>query len=549
MTEPAPAIDDPALAGLTFDQLAQLVEEVSPDVFHDRAPAFDTALSRMLDVQAGLQRESRRLGELWEGEIADAFDEVSGKLNGSIEQTLQSMESPGYGALLHRAGDALAAAQQRFRDLRAQPDHDQDNQPALQVIRDLMTAYQELGGSMPSLPESVRALPGAAAGASVGTAGPVSTAADQSTTPGMPAGHPMRTGAGFAASSTQSTVDTGGPGSPDGVLGGRGSTAAAFGGGPGAAGTPNGALFRGVPAVLGRGTARAAPQAVPSALDATAAGGEEGFAGFGMLGRPAKDRKRTRDSRSLVGTQAAEAAAPEAAGSASTVSQGFETVSVSQPATVAEPAPAVAAVPTTATADAVATTATTGAATTSGAATSAAGAPATVATAALPVIGGGAAGAAFVSVPAAAASSSPSVTAAVPLSSTAPATGGTAHTAVPPVSPLDTTSRPAPASAPAGGQQPAGGPAGSGAAPPAGLGGAGMGGMGGMNQPTPGPRQPDTPFGPGRDVWDSGQGSAVVGRRPRTEDVLPAERADPGFDDEVPAWAALARSDERRKES
>ena len=155
MIEPPPPLPvvDPGLASLTYDQLAQLVTGVSPDVFYLRANAFDQAMARLEQVQDDLVRETRNMGEAWQGRIAESFDGTVGKVSGFITKLLQATASPGDGAALRRAGDALTQAQRRLTDVQARGQTG-DTKAALQIVQDLSTAYEEVGLGFTPLPES-----------------------------------------------------------------------------------------------------------------------------------------------------------------------------------------------------------------------------------------------------------------------------------------------------------------------------------------------------------------------------------------------------------
>ena len=155
MIEPPPPLPlvDPGLASLTYDQLAQLVNVVSPDVFYLRANAFDQASARLEQVQDDLARETRNMWEAWQGRIAESFDGVVGKVSGFITNLLQATTSPGDGAALRQAGDTLTQAQRRLSDLQARGQTG-DAKAALQIVQDLSAAYEEVGLSLTPLPES-----------------------------------------------------------------------------------------------------------------------------------------------------------------------------------------------------------------------------------------------------------------------------------------------------------------------------------------------------------------------------------------------------------
>jgi uncharacterized protein YukE len=159
-TDPAPPIFGPELEQLNFDQIAALVEELSPELFYQQAQLFDAAAARLQQVLDDFRRVSRETGEYWGGEVGAAYDQVADELARVITTTLQPMQSPGYGQALRQAGDALALAQQRLRDLRTQQTQQTTAPPpapgaltpeqvghdsALQILRDLGTAYHDIG--------------------------------------------------------------------------------------------------------------------------------------------------------------------------------------------------------------------------------------------------------------------------------------------------------------------------------------------------------------------------------------------------------------------
>ncbi|WP_410604735.1 hypothetical protein [Amycolatopsis sp. lyj-90] len=156
--EPPPPIIGPELQNLTFDQLASLIEELSPDSFYERAQAFDLAMARFGQVQEDFERQTRNMWSAWSGRIAESFDDLARKLTGGTAAVVQAMASPGYGAALRRAGDALARAQQRIKDLRAQ-NRLNDHEAARQVLYDLGTVYQDIGTAMSPMPGGLSDVP------------------------------------------------------------------------------------------------------------------------------------------------------------------------------------------------------------------------------------------------------------------------------------------------------------------------------------------------------------------------------------------------------
>jgi uncharacterized protein YukE len=166
---PQPNPSDPWLEGLTFEQISQLVNEINPDVFYQRASAFDQSGARFQDVLDLVRHEMNFVREAWTGKASEDFDAVVRELTGKIGNVLQFLQSPGYGAILRDAGDRLADHQQRFRDLQGQkaaqeatppapgaPSPEEtakvNNDSAKQILRDLRTAYWDIGNALAPLP-------------------------------------------------------------------------------------------------------------------------------------------------------------------------------------------------------------------------------------------------------------------------------------------------------------------------------------------------------------------------------------------------------------
>jgi uncharacterized protein YukE len=166
---PQPNPNDPWLEGLTFEQISQLVMEINPDVFYQRASAFDQSGARFQDVLDLVRHEMNFVREAWTGKASDDFDAVVRELTGKISGVLQFLQNPGYGAVLRDAGDRLADHQQRFRDLQGQKAAQEatppapgapspedtakvNNDSAKQILRDLRTAYWDIGNALTPLP-------------------------------------------------------------------------------------------------------------------------------------------------------------------------------------------------------------------------------------------------------------------------------------------------------------------------------------------------------------------------------------------------------------
>ncbi|OXM54007.1 hypothetical protein CFP71_20465 [Amycolatopsis thailandensis] len=532
MTQPAPPVDDPALAGLDFEQLAQLVEGQNPDALYQQAAAFDSALMRYHDIFAEIVRESRQVSELWDGQIAEAFDSFAAELTGGVDKMVQTMESPGHGVLLRRAGDALTVAQQRFRELRAQPGHEADNRPALQIVHDLSAAYQEAGGAMPLPPEFVRRLPGATAdaqgvqggGAAAGGASPVLATVDPAASADAAVhaqGDWAAAGAGHAFGVAGAMMVSSAPG------GGSSTTMGAVGGGVG------GYTGHGTP-VLGRSAPMAAQAAHQPVGRADTARGPMGGGLVGALGRGRPDKKRERERQTFAVQQEDAAATPgtvedarqRAAGVSTTSSLPDGVDTKSSAASESGIAIPVVASPAPASGPAVAT-ASAGSTAPAGTAVPGPSQPSAVAP------GSGSSGSGGTTAPLSLSSGSTTISS-VPA---APAGGGTP--AVPPVSRLDATLPVTPVPPPAGPPAPAA--IGHGAPMmPMGMMGRGMGAESGAEG-----RDPDIPVGAAPEVWDSGAGAAVLGRRPK-EEIPPAPDDGADTNEFTPGWLSSGRIDGRK---
>lgn len=166
---PQPNPNEPWLEALTFEQIAQLVNEVGPEVFYQRASAFDQAGARLQDVLDQVRHEMNLVREAWTGTASDDFAALVRDVTAKVSGVLQFLQSPGYGATLRDAGDRLADHQRRLRDLAGQKAQQESTPPApgapspeqvaqanddsaKQILRDLRTAYWDVGNALPGFP-------------------------------------------------------------------------------------------------------------------------------------------------------------------------------------------------------------------------------------------------------------------------------------------------------------------------------------------------------------------------------------------------------------
>ncbi|MFD9698001.1 hypothetical protein [Lentzea sp. NPDC059081] len=211
-SDPLPPADDPALAGMTVEQLAALVFDRSPDLYYEHARLFDAAVDRLRQVRDDFRRESRQLQESWEGELRASFEGLEQRFTATMSAAAQAAGAPGYGIALRQAGDVLAYSQRRFRDLFAQQvQQEQEAQQAaarppvegapppevvaaqqavqkkelaLRIVQDLGNAYRDIGTRITPMPEDA-----GKAASDPGTAAPGGEAG-----PGSGAGAPTRRG-------------------------------------------------------------------------------------------------------------------------------------------------------------------------------------------------------------------------------------------------------------------------------------------------------------------------------------------------------------------
>ncbi|WP_410611361.1 hypothetical protein [Amycolatopsis sp. lyj-109] len=558
--DPVPRGFDPALEALDRHQLEQLISEVSPEVFYLRAAAFDNAVARLTVVRDDLRHESRRLSDHWDGEVADGFQDAARSLADRLDLVLDAMSVPGYGQAMNNAGDALALAQQRLRaggDPPAQPGavpvdpaaaEQSGQRSALQILRDLCTAYYDVGRSIVPMPEA-GAGRGPGAGDVAGTGPGEDRGAGENVEhvgpTAVPAGHPE----GFWAPNAFG-AGVFGPGAIDGGALGFARPGGSAAGSAAVAGAAD--EMRGM-----QGAASAAqPVSAPSDVGTESLEPMPVWGSPAVLGRPGGSpvrRSKKLDERAAKGVDAKGVDANEVVANSVDAGAADQTSRGERPVTVSVPSGGTAQVMSTEAAGPVAHVPPVGSAASAGATAqaTASGPAAQVAPAAgtarahvaTPPPQAVPERAAVSAIPvaenvAASATAKQQVAAMSPLPETGPAASSALHPrlaegaaasggAVPPVRPLaDLTATQFSGGSP--GPIGAGIPVdGSGARQAAGMQPAGpmmFGGLPGHHQD--GERVPEVSAGPGPGVWDFGDGIApVLGRVPaRTE----ASRADSG---------------------
>lgn len=229
-----PPPGSPPVETLTREQVVQLVNAVSPDAFYQRAEAFDRGARRLQDVLDQVRYQQNRIQEAMTGRTSDDLDTIARDVSGRIGLLLQVLQSPGYGTMLRKAGDALAAHQRRLADLQAQkgqqdsappvpggPSREQltqsQDQAAQQVLRDLSTAYQDITYSLAPLPYNDPRVKAGAGGGVVNSGSSLPGSAPATGGGGgMPGGAPLGGGVLMTAFST-GAPGAGGGGSPYGM--------------------------------------------------------------------------------------------------------------------------------------------------------------------------------------------------------------------------------------------------------------------------------------------------------------------------------------------
>lgn len=164
---PPPLAVEPELDALTPDQLAQLITEVAPDVFYQRAAAFEQAGTRLQDVLERIRHQLNVVQESWTGNGASEFDALARALVGKLGDVVDAMENPAYSTIMNSTGDVLAAHQRRLADLQGQkaqqdsapgapppaPDAEQAHTESVkQILLDLRVAYWDVGNLLNPVP-------------------------------------------------------------------------------------------------------------------------------------------------------------------------------------------------------------------------------------------------------------------------------------------------------------------------------------------------------------------------------------------------------------
>ncbi|WP_410663435.1 WXG100 family type VII secretion target [Amycolatopsis sp. lyj-84] len=172
----APESQAPPADGPTVDQIALLVNGIDANGLYAWAAAFDRARDQLSRVRDGFRAAHRAALERWAGLSADAFDDLSRRVEAITAEQLHVLRDPGHGALLRRAGDAVLDSQARMRVLlraRAeQPDAagEQAVRPeAWRILNDLEKVYLDTGRALAGQSgEGGTAVPGGGGGSASG---------------------------------------------------------------------------------------------------------------------------------------------------------------------------------------------------------------------------------------------------------------------------------------------------------------------------------------------------------------------------------------------
>lgn len=110
----APVSQAPPSDGPTVDQVASLINGIDAGGFYALAAAFDGVRDRLSRVNDAFRAANRVALERWAGSSADAFDDLSRRVEANTADQLHVLREPGHGALLRRAGDAVLDSQARM---------------------------------------------------------------------------------------------------------------------------------------------------------------------------------------------------------------------------------------------------------------------------------------------------------------------------------------------------------------------------------------------------------------------------------------------------
>ncbi|GAA3366833.1 hypothetical protein [Saccharopolyspora gregorii] len=279
---------------LNFDQLAQLINERDPELYHQRADEFDRATAGLQQLIDGLRATMRRLEVGLSGLSMDQAAQAAEHLAAKNEAVLHAMQQPGYAAMLRRAAESLASAQQRLRDLQQQR-AEQSDAPPEEAGKPTRTAPSRPARSCatwrpptatrragsPRCPAPARAAPRwtrSPRTAAPRAASPVAAGVSPAAVYYGPDGTPQVSDAGYAPGAGGGAVGTMARtfGSPAGIGGNGSGDGSAYGGGTGGvggggAGERSGgnaapwlaASATGSPAVLGQSPGASAAVVVP----------------------------------------------------------------------------------------------------------------------------------------------------------------------------------------------------------------------------------------------------------------------------------------------
>jgi hypothetical protein len=112
-------------APAVLDTVERQVLSVRPEAFYHQAASFDAVARAFGDIGDRFRAALRQLEEAWIPYRADAPPPVVSLRSTVAIEVLDELRAPEFGVLLRAAGDSLATAQARLRDLRAQRAADQ----------------------------------------------------------------------------------------------------------------------------------------------------------------------------------------------------------------------------------------------------------------------------------------------------------------------------------------------------------------------------------------------------------------------------------------
>lgn len=170
--EPQPQTGEPLPP--TFEQIAFLINAADPEMYYQRAVAFDKAQQGFRTLAQDLRRVNRIEFANWDGVVADSARQRLHEITGNVTEVLSAVGTPAYGDLMRMAGDSLANSQRRINTLVAQRAEQiaaasepaavaaaerHTTETAQQILTELRSTYREIAAAFSPLSPPPRHTP------------------------------------------------------------------------------------------------------------------------------------------------------------------------------------------------------------------------------------------------------------------------------------------------------------------------------------------------------------------------------------------------------